>query len=334
MDDGTTRARRDDGRHCAMTKFDGLAKADRKRSSALTHALDDVYDLPSDGVVALEDGSLARERASEAEDWRKVARATNASDVPRAFFDVKHDDWDEPQAIVIEFARHEGDATSNAASALDWFETRCEGADDGASYASAEVRLGKFGKELTISGPMAFTALKKKRTTVIGAAASRDVWCDPKRGTLFANLALVPSESFAVPESALYLGKVSEKSHFRLLRLIPKSLDHFQGGANVVPRVGLCGRLMDACKSIDEDVVVEENRMRVSSAREALERKRETEESTKKRLQSESAKVGRDVRQAVAYAEDRSAKKRQTNTKSTAAWDTLGADASASDSDE
>ena len=318
----------------AMTKFEGLAKGDRKSTRALSSVLDDVYDVPADGFVVTASGALTTtddgDDALNKEDARRVERAMSrtatTSAAPKAFFDVCHEDWASATAIVVEFARHERDATSNAARALDWFAARCDGVDDGVSYASAAVRLTQGGKILTIDGPVAFQTLKKTRTTSIGAAESRDVWCDIERGTVFANLASVAGTAIDIPQSALYLGQITEISFASMLKLISRSMDCFQGDAKIVPRVGLCGALVDERGLTAECACVEVNRIRVSRARQELELKRETAESTKRRLRNESEKLGHGVRNAVAYAASAKRLCKKQSKRSIAAWDPLCGD--------
>ena len=110
-------------------------------------------------------------------------------------------------------------------------------------------------------------------------------------------------------------------------------MDCFQGDAKVVPRVGLCGALVDERGLTAESACLEANRIRVSRARQDLELKRETVENTKRRLQDESDKTNRDVRDAIAYAKrlravgPASTVSKPTGTKSSAlsttVWDAL-----------
>ena len=104
-----------------------------------------------------------------------------------------------------------------------------------------------------------------------------------------------------IPESALYLGKVSEASFFDFIAAISRHMDCFVDAAASV-RVGLCGELLDE-RGAEERTLLDMNRKRVREARAKIHELHETEDATRERLQRESTDVRSRVRDAVSYAE-------------------------------
>lgn len=323
-----------------MTKFDGVGRGrDRRGVEATPDVLvtDVTPNVPCDGFIArgchLRD-EREDEKALEADDETVVRRAiqscASTSSSIAVFFDahVENDDATLGGAtratVVVAFARHERDGTTNAARALEWFAHAREWESDidggGKSYDGCVVRVIEDGKVLSIDAPMAFErSTKTKLTTRVGAASPRDAWLDDGAVRVFLG-ARSTGTTYIVPERAIYLGQASERSFAALVGEISRSMDRFVGSSAELARVRLCGEIIDDFGCTEEGLLLETNRKRVVDARAKMRQRNESVESTRKRLERESATMSERVRDAVLRG---SSRKRQS-TVERPAWDTLG----------
>lgn len=314
-----------------MTKFDACAKGVDRRGIAI---VDDVLAstaterVPADGFVVTRGGKLTTTDDDEGErdDAERVRRASKAT-TSAVFFDIESDG--RATAVVIAYGRRERDATANAARALDWFEDARaleERPISGKSYEGGAVRVIEGGKVLSIDAPIAFEPTKKKKlTTRVGGAARRDAWLDQGAVRVFLGDRSAESE-YTIPERAIYLGVVSERSFSALIEEISRSMDLFvssSSSSSSSARVKLSGALLDECGCTEECVLLDLNRKRILAARATLEVRNESAESTKRRLDDEHQATGARVREAVLRGTaSKKAKALTTNAK----WDSLIAD--------
>ena len=328
-----------------MTKFEPCAKGDRRgREQAPDLLLDDSYDVPNDGLlVDARTGALRDERSGGLQshddddelgnDRARVERAsamasTTGSAARRVFVDVEktiNGTSDRIGTVVIEFVAHESDTKTNGARALDWFEAWFEEEKNikGESYEGSAVRVVGGGKIVTIASPIAFkNSEKTKRETNVGEATSRDVWLyDGELVMFFGSRA--SKSNLRIPESALYLGKVSEASFSDFIDAISRHMDCFVDAA-ASARVGLCGELLDERGATEERTLLDMNRKRVREARAKLHELHETEDATRERLQRESTVVSSRVQDAVSYAEKYElSNKKARATPPAKSWDVL-----------
>lgn len=325
-----------------MTKFDGVGRGrDRRGVEATPDVLvtDVTPDVPCDGFI-VRGRHLRRERededegALEEDDEAVVRRAirscASTSSSIAVFFDahVGGDDATLEEAtratVVVAFAVHDRDGTTNAARALEWFERAREWESDidggGKSYDGCVLRVIEDGKVLSIDAPTAFEhSTKTKLTTRVGAASPRDAWLDDGAVRIFLG-ARSTGTSYMLPERAIYLGQASERSFEALIGKISRSMDRFVGSSTELARVRLCGKIIDDFGCTEEGLLLETNRKRVVEARAKMRQKNETAESTRKRLERESAAASERVRDAVL----RGSSKKRKSTVERPAWDTLG----------
>jgi len=323
-----------------MTKFDGVGRGRDRRGVAATPDVlvtDITPDVPCDGFVVrgrhLRD-AREDEGALEEDDEAVVRRATRScastSSSIAVFFDafVGSDDTTLEEAtrttVVVEFARHERDGTTNAARALEWFararEWESDIHDSGTSYDGCVMRVIDDGRVLSIDAPVAFErSTKTKLTTRIGAASPRDAWLDDGSVRVFLG-ARSTGTTYVVPERAIYLGRASESSFSALVDGISRSMDWFFGSSAGRARVRLCGEIIDDFGCTEQNLLLETNRKRVLDARAKMRQRNETEESTSKRLERESAATSERVRDAVL----RGRSKKLKSTVEMPVWDTLG----------
>ena len=254
--------------------------------------------------------------------------STTGSAARRVFVDVEktiNGTSDRIGTVVIEFVAHESDTKTNGARALDWFEAWFEEEKNikGESYEGSAVRVVGGGKIVTIASPIAFkNSEKTKRETNVGEAKSRDVWLHDGELVMFLG-GRASKSNLRIPESALYLGKVSEASFFDFIDAISRHMDCFVDAA-ASARVGLCGELLDERGATEEKTLLDMNRKRVREARAKIHELHETEDATRERLQRESTDVSSRVRDAVLYAEKyESSNKKARATPPAKSWDVL-----------
>ncbi|OUS42331.1 hypothetical protein BE221DRAFT_62951, partial [Ostreococcus tauri] len=126
---------------------------------------------------------------------------------------------------------------------------------------------------------------------------------------------------YAIPERAIYLGVVSERSFSAVIEEISRSMDLFvssSSSSSSSARVKLSGALLDECGCTEECVLLDLNRNRILAARATLEVRNESAESTKRRLDDEHQATGARVREAVLRG---TASKRAKALTTNAKWD-------------